>query len=58
MVMAFNSLKKGLPKTAMKAEGWSITRRSAIIQDYLRYSLRIIRSEITPRRTIESPVKP
>ena len=53
-----SSLREGLSKTALKAEGWSITRKSAITQDYLGYSPKVIRSEITPRGMTESPVKP
>ena len=58
LVTALNSLREGLPKTALKAEGWSITRTSAITQDCLGYSPRVLGSEITPRGTTESPVKP
>ena len=55
--MAFNSLREGLPRTALKAEGWSIARKFSITQDYLGYSPKVIGSEITPRGTMESPVK-
>ena len=58
LVMALNSLREGLPKTALKAEDWSITRKSAITQDCLGNSPKVIGSEITPRWTTESPVKP
>ena len=56
--MALNSLKKGLPKKALKAEGCSITRKFAITQDYLGYFPKVIGSEITPKGMMESPVKP
>ena len=58
LVMALSSLREGLPKTTLKAKGWSITRKSAITQDCLEYSHRVIGSEIAPRGTTESPVKP
>ena len=58
LVIAFSSFREGLPKTALKAEGCSITRKSAITQDYLGYSPKVIGSEITPRGMTESPVKP
>ena len=57
LVMALNSLKEGLPKTALKAKGWSITRKSAITQDCLKYSPKVIESEITHRETMEFPMK-
>ena len=57
LVTALNSFKEGLPKTALKAEDWSITRKSAITQDYLGYSPRVIESEITPKGMTESPMK-
>ena len=57
LVMALSSLREGLPKTALKARGWSITRKSSITQDYLRYSLRVIGSEITSRGTTGSLLK-
>ena len=57
LVMALNSLKEGLPKMVLKAEGWLITRKSAITQDCLRYSSKVIGSEITLRGMMESPMK-
>ena len=57
LVMALNSLKEGLLRKTLKVEGWSITRKSAITQDYLRYFPRDIGSEITPKGMKESPVK-
>ena len=57
LVMALSSLRDGLLKTALKAEGWSITKKSAITQDCLEYSPKVIRSKITYKGTIESPVK-
>ena len=58
LVMTLSSLREGLPKTELKAEGWSITRKSVITQDYLGYYPRVIESEITPRGMTESPMKP
>ena len=58
LVMALSSLREGPPKTALKAEGWSITRKSAITQDCMGYSPKVIGSEIIPREMTESPVKP
>ena len=57
LVTTLSSLREGFPKIAFKAEGWSITRKSAIIQGYLGYSPRVVGSEITLRGTTESPVK-
>ena len=57
LVMALNSLREGLPKMVLKAEGWSVTRKSAITQDCLGYPPRVIGSVITPRGMVESPVK-
>ena len=56
--MVLSSLREGVPKTVLKAERWSITRKSAITQDYLEYSPKVIGSEITPRGMTESPIKP
>ena len=58
LVMTLSSFREGLPNTVLKAEGWSITRKSAITQDCLGYSPRVIGSEINHRGTTESPVKP
>ena len=58
LVMALSSLREGLPKTALKVERWSITRKSAITQDCLEYSPNVIGSEIAPRGMTKSPVKP
>ena len=57
-VMAISSLRKGLSRTTLKAEGWSITRKSAITHDCLGYSPKVIRSKITSRGMTESLVKP
>ena len=58
LVTALSSLSEGFAKTKLKVEGWSITRKSAITYDYLGHSPRVIESEITPRGTTKSPVKP
>ena len=55
---ALSSFREGLPKTALKAKGWFITRKFAFTQDYLGYSSKVIESEITPRGTTESLIKP
>ena len=57
LLTALSSLREGIPKMVLKAEGWSITRKSAITQDCLGYSPRVIENEITPRETTESLVK-
>ena len=58
LVIALSSLRQCLPKTVLKAEGWFMTKKSAITQDYLGYSPKVIGSKITPKGTTESPVKP
>ena len=49
LLMALSSLKEGLPNLALEAEGWSITKNSAITQGYLEYSPKVIGSELTPK---------
>ena len=58
LVIAFNALRDDLLSMALKANGWSITKKSAITQDSLGYFPTVNRKVITPTRTTESPVKP